>query len=110
MNILIGWLINAIAVIAGSYFIPGVSVEDFITALVVAVVLGVINAFIKPILTILTLPLTIITLGLFLFILNGLMILLTANLVPGFAVDGLFPALWLSIWLTLVSWIVGSLK
>src|SRR5690606_38739735 len=104
MQLLIGWLIIAITVMAGSYVIPGVSVDSFMTALVVAVVLGIINIFIKPVLLVLTLPITIITLGIFAIVLNALLIMLTAYLVPGFNINGFFAALLFTILLSIVGW------
>ena len=110
MQLLIGWLIIAITVMAGSYIIPGISVDSFTTALVVAVVLGIINIFLKPILLILTLPITILTLGLFALVLNALLIMLAANLVPGFEVSGFWAALLFALLLSVVGWIANSIK
>ena len=95
---------------AGSYIIPGVAVDSFTTALVVAVVLGIINIFLRPILVILTLPITIITLGLFALVLNALLIMLAANLVPGFEVSGFWAALLFALLLSVVSWIASSIN
>lgn len=103
MFILINWLISALAIVVTAYVLPGVHITNFTTALVVAVVLGIINAFIKPILIILTLPITILTLGLFTLVINALMIIITANLVSGFKVDGFLWALLFSIVLSIVS-------
>lgn len=93
MTLVINILVSAIAVFIAAYVLPGVDVTSFTAALVTAVVLGVINAFVKPILTILTLPISIVTLGLFSIILNGLLILLVDQIVPGFNVDGFLWAL-----------------
>lgn len=90
-------------ILAASYLLPGVHVESFTSALVTALVLGIINAFIKPILLILTLPITLITLGLFTLVINALLIMLTANIVPGFGVDGFLWALILGIFLAIVN-------
>ena len=103
MSILINWLVSAFAILVTAYLLPGVHVLSFTSALVTAVVLGVINAFIKPILLILTLPINILTLGLFTFVINALVIILTANLVPGFKVDGFLWALIFSIVLSLIN-------
>lgn len=110
MEILIRILIGAIAVFTAAYILPGVQVDSFGTALVVAVVLGALNAFVKPILVILTLPITILTLGLFLLILNALLILLVDNLVTGFAVNGLFWALIFGLVVSVVSSFLHSLR
>lgn len=93
MVLIINILVSALAVLIAAQVLPGVEVTSFTTAIVTAVVLGVINAFVKPILTILTLPISIVTLGLFSIILNGLLILLVDQIVPGFNVDGFLWAL-----------------
>lgn len=103
MALLINILISAIAVFASAYILPGVHVDTFLTAIIVAVILGVVNMILKPLLVILTLPITIVTLGLFYFVINALMILLVANLVPGFTVDGFWWALLYSLVLSIVS-------
>ena len=103
MALLINILISALAVFASAYILPGVHVDTFLTAIIVAVILGVVNMILKPILVILTLPITIVTLGLFYFVINALMILLVANLVPGFTVDGFWWALIYSLVLSIVS-------
>ncbi len=103
MKILINLLINALAVFITAYVVPGVFVRDFMTAVVVAVMLGVVNIFIKPVITILALPLTILTLGLFQFVVNALLIMLVGNLVPGFTVNGFLSALLFSLLISLVS-------
>lgn len=110
MSILINLILSALAVFAAAYILPGVHVQNFTTALVAAIVLGVINAILKPILVILTLPLTIITLGLFTFVINALLILLAANLVPGFKVDGFLWALILSLVLSVINSVLHSLN
>jgi len=103
MNILINWLVSAFAILVTAYLLPGVVVGNFTTALVVALVLGIINAFIKPILLILTLPINILTLGLFTFVINALIIILTADLVPGFKVNGFWWALLFSVVLSIIN-------
>ena len=103
MNILINWLVSALAILVTAYLLPGIVVTSFTSALVAAVVLGVINAFIKPILLILTLPINILTLGLFTLVINALVIILAARLVPGFKVDGFWWALIFSIILSLIN-------
>lgn len=103
MGILINWFISGLAVFAAAYILPGVHVDSFLTALIVALVLGIVNAIIKPILFVLTLPITLLTFGLFALILNALMILLTDALVVGFSVDGFFWALLFSFLLSLIN-------
>lgn len=91
------------AVFAAAYILPGVHVESFTAAIVTAIVIGIFNAILKPILIILTLPITIISLGLFTFVIQALLIMLADQLVPGFTVDGFFWALILSLVLTLIN-------
>lgn len=96
-------LVSVLAVLITSYLLPGVHIHDFITALLVAVVLAILNTFIKPLLIILTLPITVFTLGLFLLVINAFLILLASRLVSGFQVDGFWWALLFSIILSLIS-------
>jgi putative membrane protein len=103
MNLLVRWIISALAVLVTSYLLPGVHVDTFVAALVVAVVLGIINVSLKPLLVILTLPLKVVTLGLFMLVINALLILLTSRIVEGFKVDGFFWALLFSIVLSVIS-------
>ena len=105
-NFIIKTLIIAAAVVIASYFLPGVGVKRFTTALMVALVLSVLNYFVKPILVILTLPITIITRGLFLFIVNAIIILLAGKLVAGFRVDSLGWALLFSLLLSFFTYIL----
>lgn len=105
---LLNLLVSAVAVFLSAYILPGVNVDSFLTALIVAIVLGVINMFIRPILLLLTLPLTFLTLGLFTFVINALLILLVTNLVPGFSVDGFLWALIFSFVLSLISSFLSS--
>ncbi|SHF84053.1 putative membrane protein [Flavobacterium segetis] len=101
MKLLIKILVTAILVIIIANIMPGVHVATFTTALFVAIVLGLLNIFIKPILVIFTLPVTILTLGLFLLVINALIILLCTNIVGGFSVDSFWTALLFSIILSL---------
>ncbi len=104
MKILINLLINGFAVFITGYFLEGVHLDNFLTAIIVSVFLGFINTIIKPILSLLTLPLNILTLGLFNFFLNGLMILLVSALIPGFSVANIWWAILFSLVLSLVNW------
>ena len=108
MGILINWIISALAVVITSYFLKGVHLDSFVTALLVALVLGIVNAIIKPVLFVLTLPITIITLGLFTLVINALMILLTDALVAGFSVDNFWWALLFSLVLSIVNAVLHS--
>lgn len=110
MGIFINLLINGLAVYITANLLPGVAVNNFFTAIVVSVVLGLVNTFIKPILFILTLPATIMTLGLFTFVINALMIFLVARFVPGFHVEGFWSALFFSLVLSLVSSVLRGLS
>ncbi|HKC14989.1 MAG TPA: phage holin family protein [Patescibacteria group bacterium] len=103
MSLLINWIVSALAILASAYLLPGVHVASFTAALVAAVVLGIINAVLKPILLILTLPINILTLGLFTLVINAVVILLAANLVPGFNVDGFWWALIFSVVLSIIN-------
>lgn len=109
MRFIIRIIITALAVVICSYLLPGVSVEGGLTALIVAAVLALLNAFVKPLLVILTIPITIFTLGLFLLVINALMILLVAEIVHGFHVSGFWSALLFSIVLTIVVSLLNSL-
>jgi putative membrane protein len=93
LTLLARWIINAAALLLVAYLYPGVHVEGFAAALVAALVLGLVNAVIRPILVILTLPVTILTLGLFIFVINALLFWLVANIVGGFQVTGFVGAL-----------------
>lgn len=110
MGLIIRILISAVAVYIASIFIPGITVTGGVgTYLIVAIVLGFLNAFIKPILTVLTIPITIVTLGLFLLVLNVLMVYLTAYLVSGFAVSGFIAALLFSIVVSIITALIDAI-
>ena len=109
MNLLIKILITSGLVLLIANFMPGVRVAGFTTALIVAIVLGLLNIFIKPILVIFTLPVTILTLGLFLLVINAIIILLCANIVGGFAIDSFWTALFFSIVLSLLQSIMNGI-
>ncbi|KAF2329435.1 phage holin family protein [Flavobacterium daemonense] len=102
MKLILRLLVTAALVLLIAKFLPGVVVTSFGTAIIVAVVLGLLNIFIKPILVILTLPVTFITLGLFLLVINAIIILLCTNIVGGFKVDSFWTALIFSIILSLL--------
>jgi putative membrane protein len=109
MNLIIRILITAGLVFGIAHFLPGVQVAGPYTAMVVAVVLGLLNIFVKPIMVLLTLPFTIVTLGLFLLVVNGLMILLCTKIVGGFTVDTFWVAIFFSIILSLSQSIVYAI-
>ena len=110
MKIFIHWLLSAIAIGIAAYLIPGITVSGIVPALVLAVVLAGINTFIKPVLAFITLPLSIITLGLFSLVLNTLLTMLAAAIVPGVAVSGFFSALIFGIVLAIVSAVLKSFR
>lgn len=110
MAILINWLLAALAIMATAYLLPGVSLSGFVPALVTALVLGLVNAFIKPVLLLLTLPINILTLGLFTLVINALLIMLVSKLVSGFQVQGFWWALGFSVVLTVVNWALSIFK
>jgi putative membrane protein len=113
-SLLIRWILNALALLAVAYLYPGVHVDGFLAAVVAALVLGLANAVLRPILVILTLPVTILTLGLFLFVINALLFWLVAEVVKGFSVDGfvaaLIGSLLYSLLTLLTSWLVSGAK
>lgn len=109
MQLFLYLIINGLAVFITGYLLPGVKIENFLNAIVVAVVLGIANKLIKPILIILTLPLNVLTLGFFTFIINGLIILLTSVVVPGFSVKNIWWAIIFSIVLSFISWFLNLL-
>jgi len=103
MQYIINWLLITVAVFVSAELIPGVMVKNFFTAFVVAVVMGVINTFIKPILLVLTLPINVFTLGIFTLVINAGLVMLVAYFVEGFSVRGFWQALLFSIILSLVN-------
>ncbi|MCX7148153.1 MAG: phage holin family protein [Rhodocyclales bacterium] len=109
MRLLAVWLINALALLALPYLLPSIHVASFTTALAVAVVLGLINAVIRPVLLLLTLPVTLLTLGLFIFAINGMMFMLAAWLLEGFVVDGFVAGVIGSALYSLISWLLTRL-
>lgn len=110
MGILISILINTLAVLVTSYILPGIHIKDFFTAIVVAIVLGIVNAILRPILFILTLPLNILTLGLFSFVIMGLLVYLVSAIVPGFTVDNFGWAILFALIVALINWFLSALQ
>ncbi|MEK7614818.1 MAG: phage holin family protein [Patescibacteria group bacterium] len=112
MQILLRWVLNALALVLVAYLVPGFLIASFYSALIAALVLGLVNALIRPLLFLLTLPVTIVTLGLFTFVINALMILLASTIVKGFVVSGFVPALLAAIILWAVSlatnWLINQ--
>jgi putative membrane protein len=108
MGFLFRVLVNALAIWLATEIVPGIGVRSTSTVIVAALVLGLLNAVVRPILLVLTLPLTLVTLGLFLFVLNGFCLWLTSALVPGFQVRGFWPAFWGALIVSALSWAVNG--
>ena len=110
MNLFVRLILSSVAVLVGAYILPGVQVDGFFTAFVIAIVLSILNFLIKPILIVLTIPITIVTLGLFLLVINALIILMADSLVSGFYVEGFWWALLFSLVLSLVNSLFSDLS
>jgi putative membrane protein len=106
MKTILRFLISTIAILITAYILPGVHLSGIVAALVLAVVLAVINIFIRPILIFLTLPITVMTVGLFVLIINGFLVMLASYIVPGFTVDNFWWALLFSIVLTVINFVL----
>ena len=104
MKLFFHWFVAALAIGIAAYIVPGVTIT-FIGAIIAAVVLGALNLLIRPILFILTLPITILTLGLFSLVINALLVMLATLLVPGFAVAGFWTALLFALVLSIINWV-----
>ena len=109
MKLLLVWLINAVALMAVAYLVPGIAMASFMTALVASLVLGLVNAVIRPVLILLTLPATLLTLGLFIFVINGLLFWFVGSFVSGFMVAGFWPGMIGAIAYSIVSWLLSAL-
>lgn len=109
MRLLLVWLINAVALLALRYLLPSIQVDSFMAALVAALVLGLINAVIRPLLILLTLPVTLLTLGLFIFVINGLLFWFVGSFVPGFHVAGFWPGVFGAIIYSVISWALSAI-
>ena len=100
------WLVTALAIILASYLLAGVQYDSAFTLIMAALVLGLLNAIVRPILVILTLPITMITLGLFLLVVNAVTLWLTAAIVPGFGIEGT-SYIWAALLITILSWFIN---
>ncbi len=107
--LLLKWLIMAASIVISAYLIPGVQVSGFLAALWVALFLGIVNVLIKPVLILITLPINILTLGLFTFVINAFLIILGSSIIKGFEVGGFWAAVLFSIVLSLINYVLGSL-
>ena len=110
MKLLVKILLSSVAVIIASYLLPGVVVDSFMTAIIIAVILSILNATVKPILILFTIPLTIFTLGLFLVVINALIVLIADALIDGFIVDSFLWALLFSLLLSLINALLTDLS
>jgi putative membrane protein len=109
MRFLVRLVLNGLAIIIAAWLLPGIHITSPLSALLAGVILGFVNAIVRPVLFFLTLPLTLLTLGLFIFVLNAICFALTAWLVPGFSVDGFFSALVGALLVSVVSWILNGI-
>ena len=109
LRLLLVWIINAAALFLLPYVFPWVKVDSFTAALIAALVLGLINTLIRPVLVILTLPVTLLTLGLFIFVINGLLFWWVGSFIDGFHVGGFWSAVFGAIVYSLISWLLASL-
>ena len=109
VRLLVHWVLSALAILAVAHFVQGFYVEDFIVALIAAVVIGLINGTIGFFVKIITFPLTILTLGIFLLIVNAFMLKIAAALLPGFRIDGFLPAFWGALLLAILNMVVRGL-
>jgi putative membrane protein len=109
MRLLLVWLINAAALFLLPYILPSIQVTSFVSALIASLVLGLVNTLIRPLLIVLTLPVTVLTLGLFIFVINGLLFWAVGSLVEGFRVAGFWSALIGAIIYSIISWLLAAL-
>jgi putative membrane protein len=110
IRLLISWLATSLAVYFADWLFEGIRVQDFWTAVWVAALLGLLNAFIKPILQLISVPLIVVTFGLFLLVINAIMLLFVSELVAKFEVDGFWPALWGSIVISFVTYLLNPTR
>lgn len=107
MYLLFRWVMNALVLLLIAYYIPGIQVSGFYAALITALILGLVNAILRPIFLLLTLPVNIVTLGLFTFVINALLFWFVATIVKGFEVAGFWPAFWGALLMSVVSWFMN---
>lgn len=109
MGLLVRWLLNALALAVAAWLLPGITVDGTVPLLIAAAVVGLVNSLLKPVLVILTLPITLLTLGLFYLVLNGLLLYLAAALTPGFAIAGFWAAFFGAIVVSLTATVLHAL-
>jgi putative membrane protein len=108
MGLLIRWLIVTVAIILASYLLDGIEIKNFFSAFFAAAALGILNALFRPILIVLTLPINILTLGLFTFLINALMLKMASGIIPGFEVHGFWTAIFGSLIISTISWLLNA--
>jgi putative membrane protein len=109
MLLLLVWILNALALLAVAYLMPSIEVAGFMTALIAAAVIGLVNVLIRPVLILLTLPVTVLTLGLFIFVINGLLFYFVGHVLEGFHVQSLLSGIIGAILYSIISWLLTSL-
>ena len=109
MRLLVTWIFNALALLALPYLMQSVQVDNLVVALIAALVLGLVNTLIRPVLVLLTLPVTLLTLGLFILVINGLLFWMVAQLINGFHVGGFWSAVGAALLYSLISWALSAL-
>ena len=109
MRFFLRLLLNGLAIMVAAWFVPGVRLAGVVPAILAGALLGLVNALVRPILLLLTFPFTLLTLGLFIFIVNAICFALTAALVPGFDLSGFFAAFFGALVVTIVSWVLNAL-
>lgn len=107
-GLFIRWLVLTLSILAAAYLFEGIEVSSFFSAFFAAAVLGILNAFFRPVLLLLTLPINLLTLGLFTFVVNALMLMLTSSIISGFHVQGFWSAVFGSLVISVVSWLLTS--
>ncbi|MFO7962715.1 MAG: phage holin family protein [Desulfobacterales bacterium] len=108
-GLFIRWIILTVAILVTSLLLDGIRVSGFLSAVFTAALLGILNAFFRPVLILLTLPITILTMGLFMFVINAVLLMMASGAVPGFEVNGFWSAVFGSIIIGLISWILNLL-
>lgn len=108
MQLILIWILNALALIAVANFIPGIHVDGFAAALVAAFFLGLVNALIRPVFLLLTLPVTVLTLGVFIFVINGMLFWLTGSILKGFVVDSFWNGILGAVLYSIFSWALST--
>ncbi len=108
MRLLLLWVLNAVALLAVTHFVPGIHLDGFVDALIAALVLGLVNTLIRPLLLLLTLPVTLLTLGLFIFVINGLLFWFVGSVLKGFVVDGFWFGVFGAVLYSIFSWALSA--